>query len=445
MAWCRSWNPRPWWSIGPSVNETMNPFTAMASGVPGEGPLAGVRVLDLTATLMGPYCTQIMADMGADVIKIESPQGDTTRYISDGHKPGMSGMFVNLNRGKRSVVIDLKSPGGTDILARLVRQNDVFVHSMRAEAIGRLGFDFESVRRLRPDIVYANLYGYGRDGCYAELPAYDDTIQGISGLAMLGAEISGAPRYAPTVVADKVAGLTATYAIAMALFHRERTGQGQEIEVGMFETMVSFLMAEHIGGALFDPPTSDPVYRRAVSPNRRPYETADGYVSVLIYNDRQWNHFLEIADRPEPLLDPRFASLASRSRHIDDVYAAIRTVMKSRRTREWLKDLQAAGIPAVPLKTLKELLHDPHLEQADFFVERDTKEGRLKFPGIPTRFSRTPGAIREAGPALGEHTVRVLQECGYGEDEIKAWLEAGTVRCGADAPATAAQGAGAPA
>ena len=406
----------------------MNDFHASADEPTRKGPLAGIRVLDLTSTLMGPYCTQIFGDMGADVIKVESPYGDTTRYLPDGQKPGMSGMFVNLNRGKRSIVLDLKNSAGRDVLSRLVQQCDVFVHSMRFEAIKRLGFSYEEVRQLRADIVYANLYGYSRQGPYAHWPAYDDTIQGISGLAMLLAEVTGEPRYAPTVMADKVAGLTASYAIAMALFHRARTGEGQEIEIGMFETMVSFLLVEHIGGSLFDPPIADPTYRRAVTPHRRPYKTADGYISVLIYNDKQWSRFVTIAGNPVELRDERFGSLETRARHIDDVYAAIGKVMPTRRTGEWIQALQEAGIPAVPLKSLKELMSDPHLEQIGFFVSKQTKEGKLRFPGIPTHFSRTPGQIREAGPLLGEHTVSIMQEAGYTAAEIESHLETGAAQ-----------------
>jgi crotonobetainyl-CoA:carnitine CoA-transferase CaiB-like acyl-CoA transferase len=412
----------------------MNDFEALAGTDSIKGPLAGIRVLDLTSTLMGPYCTQILCDMGAEVIKVESPHGDTTRYLPDGKKPAMSGMFVNLNRGKRSIVLDLKSPDGREVLARLMRQSNVFAHSMRFEAIKRLGFAYEDVKEARPDVVYANLYGYGRQGPYAHWPAYDDTIQGISGLAMLQAEVMGEPRYVPTVVADKVAGLTAAYAIAMALFHHARTGEGQEIEIGMFETMVSFLLVEHIGGSLFDPPIADPTYRRAVAPNRRPYKTADGYISALIYNDKQWRRFVTIAGEPVELRDPRFGTLETRSLHIDDVYAAVSNVMPTRSTAEWIEALQEAGIPAVPLKSLKDLMSDPHLEQTGFFVARQTKEGKLRFPGIPTRFSRTPGQIREAGPLLGEHTVSIMEEVGFTPAEVESYIKAGTVKTADAAP-----------
>ncbi|MCB1634910.1 MAG: CoA transferase [Xanthomonadales bacterium] len=392
---------------------------------PASGPLLGVRVIDLTATLMGPYCTQLLADMGADVIKVEPPQGDTTRYLQQGHRPGMSEMFTNLARGKRSIVLDLKQPEALAVLERLLAGADVCLHSMRHRAVERLGLAYERVRQLRPDIIYANLYGYGRSGPYADWPAYDDTIQGIAGLARLQERVVGEPRYVPTVMADKIAGMTAAYAIAMALFHRQRTGEGQELEIAMFETMVSFLMVEHIGGALYDPPQGETLYQRAIAPHRRPYATLDGYLSVLIYNDRQWQRFVALAGHPPALCDPRFADLASRSRHVDEMYQHLAEVLATRSTADWLEALQQAGIPAVPLRSLQELTEDPHLLQTGFFQSQQTKEGRLRFPGIPTRFSRTPGRIREAAPRLGEHTRAVLAEAGCSAEQIDQLLRNG--------------------
>ena len=265
----------------------------------GKGPLAGVRVLDLTSVLMGPYTTQIMADLGADVIKVESPSGDTTRSLPPGPEDDLGAMFMNVNRGKRSIVLDLKDKKGRDALLRLAKDSDVFIHSMRARAIGRLGLAYEDVKAANPDLIYANLYGYGRTGPYADYPAYDDIVQAASGIVALQASLSqGEPTYLATVVADKVAGLTAAYAIMAALFERERNGGGQEIEVPMFETLTSFSMLEHLCGAMFDPPIGPTGYPRALSPQRRPYRTSDGYIAVMIYNDRHWTNFFDAIGNP---------------------------------------------------------------------------------------------------------------------------------------------------
>jgi len=292
-----------------------------SNGVKNAGPLSGVRVIDLTAMVMGPYSTQIMADMGADVIKIEAPEGDNTRNISVGPEPGMSGVFVNVNRGKRSVVLDLRSEAGKSALRELVRHADVFIHSMRARAIARLGFSYADVLAINPSIVYTNCYGYGRRGPDADLTAYDDTIQAECGLPVVQQMLTGEANYVGTIIADKVAGMTALYATMMALFHRERTGEGQEVEVSMFETMASFMLVEHANGAMFDPPLGPAVYPRVVAPNRRPYRTRDGYISALVYNDKQWSAFIESV-RPAWASDS-FATLAQRARQIDTVYALL--------------------------------------------------------------------------------------------------------------------------
>src|SRR5215813_8165238 len=282
------------------------------------GPLAGIRVVDLTAMVMGPYCTQIMADMGADVIKIEPPEGDNTRNISVAPTPGMSGVFVNVNRGKRSVMLDLRADAGKAALRSLIQRSDVFIHSMRAKAIAKLGFSYQDVAVINPDIIYTNCYGYSRRGPDRDLTAYDDTIQAECGLPAIQQMLTGEANYVGTIMADKVAGLTALYATVMALFHRERTGEGQEVEVGMFETMAAFMLVEHANGAMFSPPLGPAIYPRAVAPNRRPYRTSDGYISALIYNDKQWSAFVG-AVRPPWAGDPRFATLELRARQIDTV------------------------------------------------------------------------------------------------------------------------------
>ncbi|WP_433526026.1 CaiB/BaiF CoA transferase family protein [Nocardia pseudovaccinii] len=374
------------------------------------GPLSGVRVVDLTAMVMGPYCTQIMADMGADVIKIEPPAGDNTRYISVGPESGMGGVFVNVNRGKRSAVLDLRSADGKTTLRELIGTADVFIHSMRAKAIADLGFDYNAVGALNPSIVYTNCYGYGRRGPDANLTAYDDTIQAECGLPFVQEQLTGAPGYVGTIMADKVAGLTALYATVMALFHRERTGAGQEVEVAMFETMAAFLLVEHANGALFDPPLGAAVYPRAVTPNRKPYRTADGYISALVYNDKQWSAFVD-AVQPS-WASAEFATLERRARRIDTVYALLGETFRERSTGEWLELLRSLDIPAAPVRTLDELFDNPHLNAAEFFETVESPYGAVRFPGPPTWFSRTPGRVAGPAPRLGEHTAEIVGEIG---------------------------------
>jgi len=378
------------------------------------GPLSGVRVVDLTAMVMGPYCTQIMADMGADVIKIEPPEGDDTRYISVGPVPGMSGVFVNVNRGKRSVVLDLRSDAGKGALRSLIETADVFIHSMRSKAITRLGFGYEQVAAINPTIVYTNCYGYGRRGPDRDLPAYDDTIQAECGLPAVQEQLTGEANYVGTIMADKVAGLTALYATTMALFHRERTGEGQEVEVAMFETMASFMLVEHANGAMFNPPLGPAIYPRTVAPNRRPYRTKDGYIAALIYNDRHWSAFVK-AVQP-PWASDLYATLERRARQIDTVYALLAETLKERTTDEWLALFRELEIPAAPLRTPSALFDDPHLNAAGFFETLDTAHGPVRFPGVPTWFSRTPGRVAGPAPELGANTADVLEELGLTAD-----------------------------
>lgn len=378
------------------------------------GPLTGVRVVDLTAMVMGPYCTQILADMGADVIKVEPPEGDTTRYISVGPAPGMGGVFVNINRGKRSVVLDLRTDAGKSALRALIATADVFIHSMRAKAIAKLGFAYEDVAAITPNIVYTNCYGYSRRGPDADLTAYDDTIQAECGLTAVQQMLTGEPSFVGSIIADKVTGLTAVYATMMALFHRERTGQGQEVEVGMFETMTSFMLVEHANGALFSPPLGPAHYPRAVAPKRRPYRTSDGYIAALIYNDKQWAVFIE-AVRP-PWASPELATVEQRAQRIDDVYGLLAGTFKERTTQAWLDLLRGLGIPAAPLRTPDELLQNPHLNAIGFFETVDSPHGPVRFPGVPTWFSKTPGGVAGPTPSLGQDTLEVLQEVGVSSD-----------------------------
>lgn len=375
------------------------------------GPLAGIRVIDLTAMVFGPYCTQIMADMGADVIKVEPPAGDNTRFINAGPAPGLGGVFVNVNRGKRSVVLDLRQEHGKAALARLIETADVFIHSMRGKAIAKLGFSYAEVAAINPRIVYANCYGYSRRGPDADRPAYDDTIQAECGLPHVQQLMTGKPDFVATIIADKVAGLTALYATMMALFHRERTGEGQEVEVGMFETMASFMLVEHASGAMFDPPLGPAHYHRPTARNRKPYKTKDGYVAALVYNDKHWNAFVD-AVRPKWATE-EFSTLEKRAKQIDRVYGLLGETFGTRTTQEWLDLLEELHIPAAPLRTTDELFENEHLNSFGFFDPVETAQGPVRFPGIPTWMSASPGRIESGAPLLGEHTAEVLEEIGF--------------------------------
>ncbi len=379
------------------------------------GPLAGIRVVDLTAMVMGPYCTQIMADMGADVIKVEPPAGDNTRHISVGPAPGMSGVYMNVNRGKRAIVLDLRTEAGRTALQELVRTADVFIHSMRSKAITKLGFGYDDVAAINPSIVYTNCYGYGRRGPYRDRPAYDDTIQAECGLPAVQEQLTGEANYVGTIMADKVAGLTALYATTMALFHRERTGEGQEVEVSMFETMASFMLVEHANGAMFDPPLGPAVYPRTVAPNRRPYPTKDGHIAALIYNDKHWNAFVD-AVRPAWATET-YATLELRANDIDTVYGLVAQTMLERTTEEWMDLFRELEIPAAPINTPDALFDHPHLNAVGLFETVETPYGPVRMPGVPTWFSKTPGRI--AGPTreLGADTAEVLRELGLADVE----------------------------
>jgi crotonobetainyl-CoA:carnitine CoA-transferase CaiB-like acyl-CoA transferase len=368
-----------------------------------------VRVVDLTAMVMGPYCTQIMADMGADVIKVEAPGGDNTRFISVGPEPGMSGVFVNVNRGKRSIVLDLRTEEDKATLRSLIESADLFIHSMRGKAIAKLGFDYDAVAAINPSIVYTNCYGYSRRGPSADRAAYDDTIQAECGIPMVQEMLTGTASFAGTIMADKIAGMTALYATMLALFHRERTGEGQEVEVAMFETMAAFMLVEHANGAMFNPPLGPAVYPRAVSPNRRPHKTKDGHIAALIYNDKQWAAFVG-AVKPAWAMDGRYDALEARAAEINIVYGLLGETFGERTTAEWLDLFRELGIPASPLQTPGELFDDPHLNAIGFFETIDTHTGPVRFPGVPTWFSRTPAKVAGPTPRLGEGTEDILAE-----------------------------------
>jgi crotonobetainyl-CoA:carnitine CoA-transferase CaiB-like acyl-CoA transferase len=393
------------------------------------GPLAGVRVLELATVVLGPWACQILGDFGADVVKVEPPSGDSNRNVGPRKSPDMGALFLNCNRNKRSAVLDLKHPAGRDAALRLAARADVLVHNYRPAALARLGLEYEAVRAANPSIVYCGTYGYGRSGPYRDRPAYDDSIQAAAGLTLLQAGALGVPRYVPTILADKTTALSVVSAVCAALFHRARTGEGQEIEVPMFETLVSFVMAEHLWGATFEPAEGPIGYSRLLSEERRPLRTSDGYLAVLPYLDEHWRSFCAVTGRNDLLAQERFASLPSRLAHIDDLYRALAGVMATRSTAEWMAALEPAGVPAVPLRSLEDLLDDEHLLATGFWsMAEHPTEGRLRLPAPASRFSATPADVRRLPPRLGEHTREVLAEAGLTESEIEALLRGGAAR-----------------
>jgi len=320
------------------------------------GPLAGIRVIDVTTVVLGPLATQILGDLGADVIKIETTEGDNTRYIGPRGDQGMGAYFAGLNRNKRSVVLDLKRAPARDALLRLVAAADVFVHNMRQGAAQRLGLDYASLAPRNPRLVYASASGFRQDSTARDDPAFDDLIQGLSGAAYLNAGADGAPRYFPTVVVDKLTGTTLASMIGMALFHRERTGQGQEVHLPMMETMVSFLLVEHFWAGIYGEPEKGVGYPRMMTPHRRPYATRDGYISVIAVSNAHWGKLFAAMGRAELIADPRFCSIAARSEHVDALYATLTEGMARRTTAEWLEILRAADIPCGAANSLRDLL-----------------------------------------------------------------------------------------
>ena len=382
-------------------------------------PLENVRILDLTTTIYGPYTTQILGDFGADVVKIETPAGDPLRQVGPSKNPGMGTMFLGANRNKRSVVLDLKREPHKAALWRLIETADIFVHNMRASKMAALGFGPDIVREAEPDIVYAGLHGYGERGAYADRPAYDDVIQGEAGIADLFRRRDGVPALIPSIAVDKGAATFAANGILAAYVNRLRTGEGSYIEVPMFEAMTSFVFVEHQHGAMFQPPVSDYGYPRVLSPYRRPHPTADGYICMLAYTDRQWSTFWTLTSRPELAHDPRFQSMAARSHHIGEIYEEAGKELMQKSTAAWLEILAANDIPAGPAKTLEEVRADPHLEEIDFFRTYDhPTEGPMEVPDTPFQLNGASLPIRRPHPALGADTFLLLQEAGMTEAEI---------------------------
>nr|WP_294501314.1 CoA transferase [uncultured Rhodopila sp.] len=385
------------------------------------GPLAGIRVIDVTTVVLGPFCSQTLGDMGADVIKVEPPQGDDLRLVGPCRTPGMGSYFANLNRNKRSVVLDLKQPAAREALLRMVETADVFVHNMRINAAQRLGLDYETLSARNPRLIHACASGFRKGSSMQEFPAYDDLIQGVSGIASLNAGPDGAPRYVSTVLVDKLTGATLASMIGMALFHRERTGEGQEIHLPMMETILSFALVEHLWHGTLGEPEKGLGYPRMLTPHRRPYQTKDGFISVIAHSNAQWGKLFEAMGVPGLIDDPRFNSVQARSANIDAVYATLTSGMTQRTTVEWLALLRQADIPCGKANALDELFDDPYLIETNYFEPYDHPvEGSVVVPAIPARFSASPPNVHRLWPVLGEHTSEVLKEAGCSEEQIAA-------------------------
>jgi crotonobetainyl-CoA:carnitine CoA-transferase CaiB-like acyl-CoA transferase len=399
------------------------------------GPLSGFRVVDLTSVVFGPMATQILGDMGADIIKVEGPEGDTTRYTGPARSRDMAALFMGMNRNKRSVVLDVKKQGAKDALWKLIESADVFVHSMRPQKIEALGFSPEAVLKRCPRVVYAGLHGYLNGGPYSGRPAYDDVIQGQSGIASLMTGVAGEPRYVPLIIADKTCALAASNAITAALLARERTGRGQFVEIPMFETMAFFILAEHLYGHTFVPPEAPLGYSRLLAPWRRPYRTKDGHICMLAYTDPQWQKFWETVGKPELQQDPRFVNLAKRSQNIAELYRIAGESLLGKTTDAWLEIFQGLDIPSARIASLDEVFNDPHLAAVGLFQQAThPTEGEIVMTQLPLRFSDTKVSIDRMQPKFGEHSREILREVGYSDGDVRALFESGCAIEGAAAP-----------
>lgn len=388
-------------------------------------PLTGVTVVDLSSTFMGPYCTMLLAQWGADVIKVEPQSGDVVRYIGDVRQTGMGPVFLNVNRGKRSIALDLKHADIAQVMECLVAQADVFVHNVRPSAAKRLGIAADDIMRINPSVVYCGFRGFGAGGPYEDRPAYDDVIQAASGMAALQGG-TGDPEYVRGAVADKTVGLMGAAAILAALHGRQRTGRGEVVEVPMLEAMTSFTLLEQQGGWVFDPPLGPTGYARTKSPHRKPYRTKDGLLAIMVYTDEQWRSFFDVIGRSDLALEPHYQTIRDRTIHIDELYNIVNTVMATRSTSEWHEILVRADIPAAPVNTISDLFSDPHLHETDFFerVEHPT-EGTLRQARPPVVLSGMP-QLRPA-PRLGEHTFEVLSELGFDAAHVRRLMRADVI------------------
>jgi len=393
-------------------------------------PLEGVRVVDLTSVLMGPAATQILADYGADVIKVEAPEGDIMRHAGHMRHRGMGPVYLHANRNKRSIVMDLKQPDGRAALLDLVRGADLFVHNVRPAAMSRLGLDYADLAAVNASLVCLALVGFDQRGPYAPLPAVDDAIQGVSGMASLVAQQTGGePAYSPMVIVDRICAVNAAQTALAALFMRQRAGRGQYIEMPMFETAASVVLGDHMGGETFDPPAGPTGYSRLLARDRRPFRTSDGHVALLVYTDGQWRRFFEAIGTPEVFTqDERLTTAAMRAQNYDFSYALLTGILRQRTSAEWVELLQRHDIPCMPLHDPHSLMSDPQLAATGFFdMVEHPSEGRMRSMRVAARWSDAELSLRRHAPRLGEHSVEILRENGFDEARIQRLLAGGAV------------------
>jgi crotonobetainyl-CoA:carnitine CoA-transferase CaiB-like acyl-CoA transferase len=383
------------------------------------GPLTGVRILDLTSVVLGPVATQILGDYGADIIKIESPDGDLMRANGVSLHPGMGSIFLAINRNKRSIAIDLKTPEGFSVMKDLIADANVLVHNMRVSAIDKLGLSYAAVSAIKPDIIYCVGTGFGQSGPDRDKPAFDDIIQAACGMASLNSIGRETPDYTPTLIADKTVGMALVNAVLAALFHHGRSGQGQYVEVPMFETMVSFMLAEHLGGLTFDPAPAKAGYARLLAGGRKPVATSDGFIAMLPYTAAHWEAFFTSAGYPEFTDQFNIHDRQALNANIAKIYSELGRMTVGRSTAEWMKICDELDIPATPIYGLDELIDHPHLRAVGLFKHAEhPTEGPMRYIAPPTNFSATPAQVRYQAPLLGEHTVEVLEELGYSTLDI---------------------------
>ncbi|MGA8007606.1 MAG: CoA transferase [Burkholderiales bacterium] len=394
------------------------------------GPLDGVKILDLTTVVMGPYATQILADLGADVIKVEPPEGDVMRFAWPARHAGMGHIYLHANRNKRAIALDLKQAAARDALLALAKNADVLVYNIRPQAMARLKLAYEDLRAVNPRLIYVGGFGYSQRGPYAAKAAYDDLIQGAAGIPWLlkkqGADV---PRYAPVIIADRTVGLHIANAVCAALYAREKTGKGQRVDVPMFESLLQTVLGEHLGGHSFEPPAGEPGYARMLARDRRPFQTADGYVCALIYNDKQWRAFFALIGKPELMQSDKFRDQEARSRNYDDAYALVDAEMRKRSTGQWIEALEAADIPVQRMNSLADIIADPHLAAIGYLREIDhPSEGRIRSMAVPSEWSETVPEYRLHAPRHGQHTRELLSEAGLDESAIEALLASGAAK-----------------